>query len=305
MTSVETSPGHANVCPYLGLIDDRATHLAYPSTEQVCHALGRPTAADHVKQAQDCLTADHIRCPRYRPVEEPAPQGRRSRAVVAGPGGGPTSTDAASSHSDAGPSRHDAAALGSNPVPAEPDAIPPGDGMAPPRGDAAPAPALVAPARATVGIRPRSATRLPPSPRRMAVPALFAGVLIIVAAGGLILGPRLVGQMGATADPSAPVGGASTPIASILASPAPTATAAVTASATAVPAGSPLPSAPPTGAPAGTSAPTPTTHIVKAGETLTQIAFQYGVTIQALQAANRLTDPNLILTGQTLIIPVP
>jgi len=45
-------------------------------------------------------------------------------------------------------------------------------------------------------------------------------------------------------------------------------------------------------------------HIVQPGETLFRISLQYGVTVQALQAANNLSG-NLIFSGQALIIPDP
>ncbi|MBN1658596.1 MAG: LysM peptidoglycan-binding domain-containing protein, partial [Anaerolineae bacterium] len=48
-----------------------------------------------------------------------------------------------------------------------------------------------------------------------------------------------------------------------------------------------------------------TTHIVKAGENLTQIARMYGVTVDAIVRANNLWNPNVIYVGQCLIIPVP
>ena len=62
---------------------------------------------------------------------------------------------------------------------------------------------------------------------------------------------------------------------------------------------------PPTG---GTPTPTPTstgstTYIVKAGDTLGQIAARFGVTIQAIAAANNLPNINIIYVGQVLIIP--
>jgi LysM repeat protein len=47
---------------------------------------------------------------------------------------------------------------------------------------------------------------------------------------------------------------------------------------------------------------TDVTHQVQAGESLYLIAKQYGVTVDALKAANQITD-NSILTGQTLKIP--
>ena len=49
--------------------------------------------------------------------------------------------------------------------------------------------------------------------------------------------------------------------------------------------------------------PTPRTHVVQRGETLLAIALRYGVTMQELQAANGISDPDLIKVGQALIIP--
>jgi len=43
-------------------------------------------------------------------------------------------------------------------------------------------------------------------------------------------------------------------------------------------------------------------HVVQAGDTLTQIALRYGVSVADLVAANRLANPNLILVGQRLVI---
>jgi LysM repeat protein len=58
---------------------------------------------------------------------------------------------------------------------------------------------------------------------------------------------------------------------------------------------------PPTATPAGETA----VHTIRRGETLSQIAQGYGVTIQAIMEANGLTDANRIITGQTLVIPEP
>lgn len=58
----------------------------------------------------------------------------------------------------------------------------------------------------------------------------------------------------------------------------------------------------PTAAPLG--APTPTIHVVQSGETLTFIAQQYGVSVQAIVQADQLTDANSIFVGQKLVIPV-
>ena len=44
-------------------------------------------------------------------------------------------------------------------------------------------------------------------------------------------------------------------------------------------------------------------HIVQAGETLSGIARDYGVTQSTIMEANSITDPNLIFSGQQLVIP--
>ena len=48
-----------------------------------------------------------------------------------------------------------------------------------------------------------------------------------------------------------------------------------------------------------------TTYVVKAGDSLSKIAVQFGVSVQAIAAANGLANPNLIFVGQRLIIPAP
>ncbi len=44
-------------------------------------------------------------------------------------------------------------------------------------------------------------------------------------------------------------------------------------------------------------------HVVRAGETLTSIAQQYGVTVAQIQAANEIGNPDEIYIGQRLLIP--
>ena len=46
-----------------------------------------------------------------------------------------------------------------------------------------------------------------------------------------------------------------------------------------------------------------TTHTVASGETLSEIAAQYGVAVESILSLNNLTDPNSIVVGQELVIP--
>jgi len=49
---------------------------------------------------------------------------------------------------------------------------------------------------------------------------------------------------------------------------------------------------------------TPATYTVQPGDTLMDIATLLGIDMQALMAANGLTDPDTLSTGQVLIVPV-
>lgn len=68
-----------------------------------------------------------------------------------------------------------------------------------------------------------------------------------------------------------------------------------------IPSASPTPTA--TSAPSPTATPEVTVHVVSFGETLFSIAQAYGVTLDALIAANGLTYSSLIYVGQELVIP--
>ena len=51
--------------------------------------------------------------------------------------------------------------------------------------------------------------------------------------------------------------------------------------------------------------PTPRVHTIARGDTFSGIAFQFGVSIPALQAANPGLDPNILMVGTVVFIPPP
>jgi LysM repeat protein len=120
--------------------------------------------------------------------------------------------------------------------------------------------------------------------------------LILASSGGTEIAANIynatisVGSGGATATPTSTV-----PIAT----PTPTPTGTVI-----VP--TPTPTTPVTPQPT-TTPPTgcPTILIIQPGDTLYSIALRYGVSVQAILAANNLPNPNCIYVGQQLIIPCP
>jgi len=61
---------------------------------------------------------------------------------------------------------------------------------------------------------------------------------------------------------------------------------------------------PPVATATSTITPTPIAHVVQEGETLLSIAYEYGVSVQALQAVNGIENPLLLQVGQRLIIPI-
>jgi LysM repeat protein len=252
MTASATPPGTDSVCPWLGLVDDPATHFSFPSTVHRCHADG--LAIEPAKQARDCLTAQHIACARYRP---PAPAA--SKALL----------------------------------------LPPATTRPP-----------VERVRGANSPTSSPGTDRLPRPRRIVKIGLFVVLLIAVAWGGLAIGSRLAGQLGGHSAGPVGSGAVEAPGSSVSIPPA-------TASSSAVPPGtpSPLPSPTPAATPAPTLSPTPAplptpaptavVYVVRSGDTLSQIAVRYGVTVAALVTANGLKDPNVITVGQKLVIPAP
>jgi LysM repeat protein len=77
--------------------------------------------------------------------------------------------------------------------------------------------------------------------------------------------------------------------------PAPTTNTPLPTAATA----SSTPTTPPTALPT----PAPLVYVVKEGDTLSSIAYAYGVSIQDIIEANRLANPDMLNIGQELIIP--
>jgi LysM repeat protein len=65
----------------------------------------------------------------------------------------------------------------------------------------------------------------------------------------------------------------------------------------------PEPTPPPRSTPAVESRPTQRTHKVQAGETPASIARKYGVSLEALLAANPGLNPRRMQIGQTLNVP--
>lgn len=45
-------------------------------------------------------------------------------------------------------------------------------------------------------------------------------------------------------------------------------------------------------------------YVVKSGDTLSKIARQFGSTVQYIQSANKIDDPNTVKVGQKLFIPI-
>ncbi|HSH21181.1 MAG TPA: LysM domain-containing protein [Candidatus Caenarcaniphilales bacterium] len=89
--------------------------------------------------------------------------------------------------------------------------------------------------------------------------------------------------------------------------PAPVRTQRPTATATG--ADTPSSSSPPSPTDDASSSPvvesTPRVHVVAAGESVSRIALEYGVTVEEIIELNELRNPNVIVPGQQLLIPPP
>lgn len=66
--------------------------------------------------------------------------------------------------------------------------------------------------------------------------------------------------------------------------------------------GTSAPAASPSAAPAASRPASATTHVVRAGDTVSDIASRYGTTVERIASANGLRDPGLIRIGQRLTV---
>ena len=114
--------------------------------------------------------------------------------------------------------------------------------------------------------------------RRQILSPILAAVLISLTACGRVVTPEPTAAKSATSTPTS----------------APTSTARATATA---------PLTPPAATATPTVTATPIVHVVQSGETLLSIAFDYGVSLQALQAANNIENPQFLQVGQRLVVP--
>jgi LysM repeat protein len=64
------------------------------------------------------------------------------------------------------------------------------------------------------------------------------------------------------------------------------------------------PQRPPADTATPTITPTPIVHIVQQGDTLQAVAFDFGVSVEALQRANGIENPQFLQVGQRLVIPL-
>ena len=262
-------------CPLLGLPDDPVTRFSYPSVAHRCRATDRPRPIDLAHQAAFCLAATYPDCPRYQAA---ATRGRSGTVQAAKP---PTETITAAV-SPATPDRPmmpwtlDRAA---RPVSPGPIAAP--DPTDPPK---------------TAGEKMWS--------RRPLTAAIVIAIVVLLAAAAYLASPAIgdwLQHPGAGASAASPA-----PLASRSVKPSPSVAAPSPGSSSSPdPSPNPGPSlgAGPTVAP--TRAATPTIHVVARGESLIGIAARYGVPVDAIISANRITDPSLIYVGERLVIPRP
>jgi LysM repeat protein len=142
------------------------------------------------------------------------------------------------------------------------------------------------------GWRPIGLAARPLRRRRL---AMTGATVLVVGAAGAALSTRGFGLMTSASVPTPSLSNAAASDPTKQPTPSPSATPTPTAKGRAA-TPSPRPATP---APRST----PQVYVAQAGDSLSSIAARFGVTTQALMAANGLTNPNLINIGQVLVIP--
>ncbi len=135
--------------------------------------------------------------------------------------------------------------------------------------------------------------------------ATLVGIGVVCLCGGLAfrIGLKSLASVQSNAGPSkqaAPTPAAQHPLST--ASPVPTNAPLPTNTAVAKDTPEPLPTAT-TQPVVPTSTPPQKTYVVKQGDTLSSIARQFGVTVDALAQTNHIDNPDQLQIGQKLIIP--
>lgn len=314
----------APACPFVAFDDDRDARAPSPDHRHRCYAEVRPAPRALAHQEAYCLSSAFPVCPTFQDwarreaaharVDEAGVVEAPNTELPSEPRRNPPRNWSAPPpwHGDEGAtapsgglsgSMADRLAAGDPITPAEPlhDEPPPVPAVrrppvAPLSPPALPSP-MARPAHPGPARRPSADAETPSweRPRRLeaypslrsrvslpsiSAPPLVVGVVaLVLAAVGLFFLPSLLG-----------LGGPDQPGAS--GSPGPSTSASVEPSGSA--------------GPTPTSGPSQTIYVVQPGETLSGIAAKFGMTLEALQAANpQITDVNKIEIGDGIIIPVP
>lgn len=139
------------------------------------------------------------------------------------------------------------------------------------------------------------------------ITAGFFAFILLAPGSGCAVSARTTVPVPASPTPTPPASPSIEPAIILVASPTPTPTQMPTATPTPHPSETPTPTVTMV-IPTPTLTPTPIAgieHTVAPGEVLSAIAAQYGVTVEAIVAANNLEDPNRLEVGQVLLIPQP
>lgn len=82
-TSPRVPPAETQICPHLGVEDDRQTCLAYPSPWNLCYRSKPALLVRLSHQRRTCLLSFHQSCPVFQnPVTGPLPPELRGQRIV-------------------------------------------------------------------------------------------------------------------------------------------------------------------------------------------------------------------------------